>query len=45
MIDRSGRYTFPQIFIGDIHVGGSDELHALERQGRLDPLLATGAQA
>jgi glutaredoxin 3 len=30
----------PQIFIGDIHVGGSDELHALEREGKLDPLLA-----
>jgi glutaredoxin 3 len=35
-----GRRTVPQIFIGDTHVGGSDELHALERQGRLDPLLA-----
>jgi glutaredoxin 3 len=30
----------PQIFIGATHVGGSDELHALEREGRLDPLLA-----
>ncbi|WP_173934068.1 glutaredoxin 3 [Chelativorans sp. Marseille-P2723] len=40
MINRSGgRATFPQIFIGDIHVGGSDELHALEREGRLDALL------
>ena len=35
-----GRYTVPQIFIGDTHVGGSDELHALERQGKLDTLLA-----
>jgi glutaredoxin 3 len=35
-----GRRTVPQIFIGDTHVGGSDELHALERQGKLDPLLA-----
>lgn len=34
-----GRRTVPQIFIGEIHVGGSDELHALDRQGRLDPLL------
>ncbi len=34
-----GRTTFPQIFIGDIHVGGSDELHALEYDGKLDPLL------
>ncbi len=32
--------TVPQIFIGDTHVGGSDELHALEREGRLDALLA-----
>lgn len=39
MIERSGRWTFPQIFVGDIHVGGCDELHALESQGRLDPLL------
>jgi glutaredoxin 3 len=35
-----GRRTVPQIFIGETHVGGSDDLHALERQGRLDPLLA-----
>ena len=42
MIQRSGRFTFPQIFVGDTHVGGCDELHALERDGRLDPLL-TGA--
>lgn len=40
MIQRAnGRSTFPQIFIGKVHVGGSDELHALERQGRLDALL------
>ncbi len=31
--------TVPQIFIGDTHVGGSDDLHALDRAGRLDPLL------
>ncbi len=43
MIARAnGRYTFPQIFVGDVHVGGSDDLHALEAQGRLDALLATG---
>ncbi|MDI6025733.1 glutaredoxin 3 [Corticibacterium sp. UT-5YL-CI-8] len=43
MISRSnGRMTFPQIFIGDVHVGGSDDLHALEADGRLDDLLATG---
>ena len=32
--------TVPQIFIGDTHVGGSDDLHALDRDGRLDTLLA-----
>lgn len=36
----NGRRTVPQIFIGETHVGGSDELHALDRQGKLDPLLA-----
>lgn len=41
MIRRSnGRMTFPQIFIDDRHVGGSDDLHALDRRGELDPLLA-----
>lgn len=41
MIGRAnGRATFPQIFIGDVHVGGSDDLHALESTGRLDALLA-----
>ncbi|WP_075217240.1 glutaredoxin 3 [Mongoliimonas terrestris] len=40
MMDRSGRTTFPQIFIGETHVGGCDDLHALERSGRLDGLLA-----
>ncbi len=41
MIQRSnGRMTFPQIFIGDRHVGGSDDLHALDRKGELDALLA-----
>jgi len=35
-----GRSTVPQIWIGDTHVGGSNELHALERAGRLDALLA-----
>jgi glutaredoxin 3 len=38
-----GRTTVPQIFIGAIHVGGCDELYALERAGTLDPLLS-GAQ-
>lgn len=41
MIERAnGRMTVPQIFIGKVHVGGSDDLHDLERDGRLDPLLA-----
>ena len=40
MIDRAGgRTTVPQIFIDDRHVGGSDELHALDAEGKLDPLL------
>jgi glutaredoxin 3 len=39
MIERSGRATFPQIFIGARHIGGCDELMALERAGELDPLL------
>lgn len=34
-----GRRTVPQIFIGDRHVGGCDDLHALDRKGELDPLL------
>ncbi len=43
MIQRSkGRWTFPQIFIGETHVGGSDELHALDAAGKLDALLAEG---
>lgn len=41
MLARSnGQRTVPQIFIGDTHVGGCDDLHELERQGKLDPLLA-----
>jgi glutaredoxin 3 len=37
---RSNRRTVPQIWIGATHVGGCDDLHDLERQGKLDPLLA-----
>jgi glutaredoxin 3 len=37
---RSGRRTVPQIFIGDSHVGGCDDLHDLEDEGKLDALLA-----
>ena len=40
MMQRSGRRTVPQIFIGGEHVGGSDELYALEQAGRLDAMLA-----
>jgi glutaredoxin 3 len=42
MVERTGgRRTVPQIFIDGVHVGGSDELHALDREGKLDPMLAT----
>jgi len=42
MYDRAGAgSTFPQIFIGETHVGGCDELYALDREGRLDALLAS----
>ena len=41
MTERAdGRSSLPQIFINDAGIGGCDELHALERAGRLDPLLA-----
>ncbi|MDG5489576.1 glutaredoxin 3 [Sphingomonas sp. BGYR3] len=41
MLDRAnGRTTVPQIFIDDAHIGGSDDLAALEREGRLDALLS-----
>jgi glutaredoxin 3 len=39
MMQRSGRATFPQIFVGDRHIGGCDDMMALEREGKLDPLL------
>jgi glutaredoxin 3 len=39
MVERSGRHTVPQIFIGDIHVGGYDDLARLDDRGGLDPLL------
>lgn len=38
-----GRATFPQIFVGNVHVGGCDDLHDLDSEGRLDGLLATGS--
>ncbi len=40
MIQRSGRATFPQIFIAGQHIGGCDDMMALEREGKLDGLLA-----
>ena len=40
MMARSNRHTVPQIFIGDVHVGGCDDLHALNAKAGLDPLLA-----
>ena len=43
MIQRAnGRTTVPQIFVGAVHIGGCDELHDLERAGKLDPILAEG---
>jgi len=39
MMQKTGRRTVPQIYIGDTHVGGFDDLYALEQAGRLDPLL------
>ncbi len=42
MITRSGRSTVPQIFIGETHVGGCEDLHDLEARGGLDKLLQTG---
>jgi len=40
MMQRTGRRTVPQIFIGETHVGGYDDLVALDRSGKLNPLLA-----
>jgi glutaredoxin 3 len=41
VVRASGRMTVPQIFIGATHVGGYDDLYALDRAGKLDPLLGT----
>lgn len=44
MIEKAnGRVTVPQIFIGNLHVGGSDELRTLDREGKLDKLLRNDA--
>jgi len=40
MEQKAGRHTVPQIWIGETHVGGSDDLHALDRAGKLDAMLA-----
>ncbi len=40
IVRAGGRSTFPQIFIGGTHVGGCDDLYALDESGKLDPLLA-----
>ncbi len=42
MMTRTGRRTVPQIYIGDTHVGGYDDLAALDRAGRLTPMLSSG---
>lgn len=42
MMEKTGRRTVPQIYIGDTHVGGYDDLAALDRAGRLDDLLRAG---
>jgi glutaredoxin 3 len=39
MMEKTGRRTVPQIYIDDFHVGGCDDLQALDREGKLDPLL------
>jgi len=41
MMEKTGRRTVPQIYIGETHVGGYDDLAALDRAGGLDPLLAS----
>ena len=42
MMEKTGRHTVPQIYIGETHVGGYDELAALDRAGSLDELLRAG---
>jgi glutaredoxin 3 len=39
MMEKTGRRTVPQIYVGEVHVGGFDDLAALDRAGKLDPLL------
>ena len=42
MMQKTGRRTVPQIYIGETHVGGFDDLSALDREGKLEPLLLGG---
>jgi glutaredoxin 3 len=45
MIERTGgRSTYPQIFVGPTHIGGRDELYALDEAGKLDPLIAAAKE-
>ena len=43
MMEKTGRRTVPQIYIGEVHVGGFDDLAALDRAGKLEPLLRSEA--
>ncbi|TCG07643.1 glutaredoxin 3 [Paraburkholderia steynii] len=43
LMERTGRRTVPQVFIGETHVGGFDDLNALETEGNLDPLVEVNA--
>ena len=45
MVSRSGRRTVPQIFIGERHIGGFDDLQALDEEGALDRLLDSGRES
>ena len=45
MMSRARRTSVPQIFVGDVHVGGYDDMMALHREGKLEPLLAGQGQA
>ena len=43
MAERAGRRSLPQIFINDQHIGGCDDIHALDRAGKLDPMLTAAS--
>lgn len=42
LVERSGRRTVPQMYVGDVHIGGYDDLRALDRKGGLMPLVSAG---